>query len=632
MEQNDSDEHPPEKKKASYDDSKQGGPEQVIRKEIAKAFPSRDDEKRLDEDIHRMIVTRENAEQLAENLASHLTSEIAGFAGMVKSSQQELRGFADTLKASTQNVRLVEEKVARLSRDVEDIRKGGTGHAVDERMSRLEALCNVLNEKLSRQEEICSALNGRVHSEHDELSKALNEKMSRQDELGRAIMAVLDDFKARMADYPTKSEIDPLWKEAETVILDGLNRQRGDLKALIAALDEDYKDGAISEKTYRETKEKTEEKLAVLEDKTKKFVEAAADRGRAVAERPAGPVTEKEKLAEAKMAELKKREERLALLEKKLDELARQASALSQSGSNRMTEFEKKLDAFSKQAASSDQASMGRIAEVDKKIETLQKQADSSVARRISEVEKKLDDSAKLAAGRMAEVEKKISELSQLAAGTSRLEARMGELGGRIEELRTALSSTDKRTMDFEARLREETGRRMPQPPEAREQQQQRRPAAGGGLLSRILGLEREGGEITPMAMAAPLPPPPVTAAEKVAEPEKIRIELEAPLAPAIMAPPYGPEEQKEKHLKAELESLEAMLGRLKGKQKDGGGHEGALSKLMGQRAELEGLLKMVEKKHAEGAIESLSYADIRQRTLERLSRINELLSIGQNK
>ncbi len=534
MEQNDNNENPPEKKKASYDDSRQGA-ERMMRKEIAEVFTSREDEKRLDADIHRMFVTRENAERLAENLAGHLTSEITG--------------FADMMKANAQNVRLVEEKVARLSREMEDIRKIGAGRAVDERMSKLEALCNVLNEKLSRQDELGRAGMSKLEA----LCNVLNEKLSRQDELGRAVMAVLDDFKARMDDYPTRGEIDPIWKEAETVILDGMNRQRGDLKALIAALDEDYKDGAISEKTYRETKEKTEEKLSVIEDKIKRFVEAAADRGRAVAERPASPTTEREKLAEAKLADIRKREERLSVLEKKLE------------------------------------------------------------------------DSNGFIGGRLGEFEKKISELSRKGDGAerlSRLETRMGELGGRIEELGMT---------GVEAGPGGEKRRRMPQPPEAREQRQ-RGPAAGG-LLGRILGIERESGEITPM-----MAPVAVPAAGKPIEPEKIRIELEAPLAPAIMAPllPYGPEEKHEKRLKAELESLEAMLGRLKEqRQKVGGaprgGHENVLSKLMGQRTELEGLLKMVEKKHAEGAIEISSYVDIRQRTLERLSRINELL-LGQNK
>ncbi len=581
MEQN-NDENPPGKKRA-YDDSGQGTERTVMRKEITNAVPSGDDEKRLDEDIHKLIVTRENAEQLAENLAGHLTSEITGFAGMMKASQL--------------NMRLVEEKMSRLSRDMEDIRKGGTTKAFDERVSKLEALCNVINEKLSKQEDICSTLNRMVHSEHDELTEVLNEKMSRQDELGRslnervlaldkkastqealgrAVMAVLNDFKAGMADYPTKSEIDPLWKEAETVILDGMNRQRGDLKALIAALDEDYKDGAISEKTYRETKEKTEEKISAIEDKLKTFVEAAANRVRAAAERPAAPTTEKEKLAEAKMADVMKREERIYLLEKKLGDTSQQVSSLAQSAPGMMAEFEKKLD-----------------------------------------------DSAKLASGRMAEFEKKISDVSRKDDGTerfSRLEKRMGELAGRIEELRTALDEG----------LRGEKKRQMPQPPEAREQLRQRGPASGG-FLGRIFGIERESGEIAPMTTDMTMAAPTVG---KMPEPEKIKIELEAPPAPAIMPPlpPYGPEKKKEKHLKAELESLESMLGRLKEQRQKAGGHGDARSKLMGQRAELEGLLKMVEKKHAEGAIENSSYADIRQRTLERLSKINELLSLGQNK
>lgn len=376
------------------------------------------DEKMLEQDVNRIIVAHESAGHLAEDFSKHLASEITGFGSMLKSGQQAIRAM--------------EEKLLQMANEMNDVRKANS-----ETASRMAAI-------------------------EQHAIPALNEKLSRQEELGRAMMAVLDEFRARLSDCPTRGEIGPLWKEAEIVMLDDLNRQRADLRALLATLEEDYRDGALSEKTYLEAKAKTEEKLAVLENKIKRFVAAASESAEAKRAQPA-PFGEKEKLAEAKLAELRQREERLGALEKRLEDSSRKK-----------------------------------------------------------------------------------------------------EMG----------------------------------------------PGVAGGLLGKILSAE-----------------------EKPAEPRQAwaKVELEAPLAPSIMPLPSH-DGGKEARLKREVDELEGALARIREKKSGAAGEESLLLKLEDQKQELETLIKIVEKRHAEGEIASESYESIRARTLERLQKINEMLSSRQKR
>lgn len=250
--------------------------------------------------------------------------------------------------AEEQRARL--EKVELLMQDfATQVREAQRG------LGKLSSAANLLevdkdiDQKIARMEEMRSSverLSSKVEKIFFELDRRLTEfriakdKVEKVDELTKELMKSMDETKVKLTDVPSREEVDKLQAaiklaretkpeavipvreindlraeiealksrfqatvdsvrveptelpSAETADVVELEKHRHEVKDLLALLEEEYRDGLISEKTFNETRQKNEDRLLQIEIKLKKLNEVPQSVVQAPRPVAPAPVTE----------------------------------------------------------------------------------------------------------------------------------------------------------------------------------------------------------------------------------------------------------------------------------------------------------------------------------------------------